>query len=73
MAEAELAVLIALMAHKLAIIERKLAQCRMVRKAKRMTTFERTMAVEWQYMEKQYNNRHYHLAQQILWQPLWRL
>ena len=40
------AVLIALMAHKVVIIERKLAQCRMARTATRMTIIERTTAVE---------------------------
>ena len=51
MAEAMVeAVLIALMAHKVVIIERKLAQCRMARTATRMTIIERTTAVELQHM-----------------------
>ena len=67
------AVSIALMAHRLVIIERRPAQCRMVRMAARMTIIiECTMAVERQHMDLLYNNRHYHTVQQILWRPLLR-
>ena len=58
------AVLLALVVHKVVEfieVERKRVHYRM------MAIIGHTMAVE-----KQRNNRHYHLIQQILLRPLWR-